>query len=123
MITLGVDAHKKLHVATELDETGHEIGQWRGPNSDAGWQNALRWAIALGAPHQWGIVGAWGYGRGSHNTWSPAESPSTKSTLAGPRSGEDTHVVQARPIRKMHELWRCSSCRRHPTCRGLAPRT
>jgi len=64
MITLGVDAHKKLHVATELDETGHEIGQWRGPNSDAGWQSALRWAIALGAAHQWGIEGAWGYGRG-----------------------------------------------------------
>lgn len=64
MMTLGVDAHKKLHVATALDETGHEIGQWRGPNSDAGWQSALRWAIALGAPHQWGIEGAWGYGRG-----------------------------------------------------------
>jgi transposase len=64
MITLGVDAHKKLHVATAVDETGHDLGSWRGPNTPAGWQDALTWASGLGVTRQWGIEGAWGYGRG-----------------------------------------------------------
>jgi transposase len=64
MITLGVDAHKKLHVATAVDETGRDLGSWRGPNTPAGWQDALTWASGLGVTRQWGIEGAWGYGRG-----------------------------------------------------------
>jgi transposase len=64
MITLGVDAHKRVHVAVALDEAGQEIGHWRGPNSVSGWQTLLAWATALGSPLQWGIEGAWNYGRG-----------------------------------------------------------
>jgi len=64
VITLGVDAHKQLHVAVALDDVGHEIGQWSGTNSAHGWEEVLRWAGAFGGPRRWGIEGAWGYGRG-----------------------------------------------------------
>jgi transposase len=63
MITIGVDAHKGVHVALALDEAGQELGQWQGPNSAAGWQAISEWAASLGSPRQWGIEGAWGYGR------------------------------------------------------------
>jgi len=36
MITIGVDAHKRVHVALALDEAGREISQWQGPNSSVG---------------------------------------------------------------------------------------
>ena len=64
MISIGVDAHKWVHVAQALDDAGHEMGEWSGPNSAAGWQSLTRWTTALGSPRQWGIEGAWGYGRG-----------------------------------------------------------
>ena len=58
MITLGVDAHKQLHVAVALDDVGHEIGQWRGTNSAKGWEELLSWAGVFGEPRRWGIEGA-----------------------------------------------------------------
>jgi transposase len=64
MITLGVDAHKQVHVAVALDDAGHELGRWRGPNSQRGWEQLARWAVELGEPRRWGIEGAWNYGRG-----------------------------------------------------------
>jgi len=64
MITIGVDAHKRMHVALALDEAGQELGHWRGLNSAAGWQSLARWAGELGCPRQWAIEGAWNYGRG-----------------------------------------------------------
>ncbi len=30
MITIGVDAHKRMHVALALDDAGQELGQWPG---------------------------------------------------------------------------------------------
>ncbi len=65
MVTLGVDAHKRMHVAVALDEAGRELAQWRSQNSALGWQGLLEWAIGLDhGPRQWGIEGAWNYGRG-----------------------------------------------------------
>jgi transposase len=64
MITIGVDAHKRVHVALALDEAGREVGRWQGPNSPVGWRAVAEWALGLGADQQWGIEGAWGYGRG-----------------------------------------------------------
>jgi transposase len=58
-----VDAHKGVHVALAVDEAGQELGQWQGVNSAAGWQAISEWAVSLGSPRQWGIEGAWGYGR------------------------------------------------------------
>jgi len=64
MITIGVDAHKSLHVALAVDATGRPLGQWRGSNSVEGWDGLRRWAAAQGEVRQWGIEGAWNYGRG-----------------------------------------------------------
>src|SRR5262245_13646192 len=64
MLTLGVDAHKRVHEAVALDAVGREVGRRRVPNSAAGWGDLLAWAAALGPPRQWGVEGAWGYGRG-----------------------------------------------------------
>jgi transposase len=64
MITVGIDAHKKVHQGVALDETGRELGQCRVPNSAAGWVKLYDWAASFGGPRQWGIEGAWSYGRG-----------------------------------------------------------
>jgi transposase len=66
MITIGVDAHKRIHAATVLDERGQALGHRQEPNSAAGWAALLGWAAGLsaGQPRQWGIEGAGGYGRG-----------------------------------------------------------
>ena len=36
MISIGVDAHKSIHVALAVDEAGREVGDWQGPNSEVG---------------------------------------------------------------------------------------
>jgi len=64
MLTIGIDAHKRVHVAVALDERGQEVGIWRGPNSRAGWAELLAWAPGRSEGRQFGIEGAWGYGRG-----------------------------------------------------------
>src|SRR4051794_10812852 len=64
MITIGVDAHKRVHVAVALDEAGCEVARGRGPNSVAGWQGLAAWAATLGPGCPWGLEGAWDYGRG-----------------------------------------------------------
>ena len=64
MITIGVDAHKRVHVALALDEAGCEIGRWEGPNNSVGWRGLTEWALGLDSDRRWGIEGAWGYGRG-----------------------------------------------------------
>lgn len=64
MLTVGVDAHKSIHVALALDETGTILDQWQGPNSASGWFSLRQWARTLATPCRWGIEGAWNYGRG-----------------------------------------------------------
>jgi transposase len=64
MITLGVDAHKRVHVAVALDAEGRHLGHWRGENSPAGWEELRHWATSQNCPCHWGIEGAWSYGRG-----------------------------------------------------------
>ncbi len=63
MITIGVDAHKRVHVAYAVDDAGQELGQWRGPNSAAGWHQLAEWSHSFSGERRWGIEGAWGYGR------------------------------------------------------------
>jgi len=36
MVTIGVDAHKRMHMAVALDDAGRVIDQWRGPNTADG---------------------------------------------------------------------------------------
>ena len=64
MLSIGVDAHKRVHVAVALDAAGRVVDRWRGPNSPEGWQAVYHWAIQLDRSCQWGIEGAWNYGRG-----------------------------------------------------------
>ncbi len=64
MLTIGVDAHKRVHMAVAVDAAGREVSRWRGPNSVEGWQTLTRWAVDLGAVSRWGVEGAWNYGRG-----------------------------------------------------------
>jgi transposase len=66
MVTIGVDAHKRLHVATALDERGQELGHRQAANTPEGWAALLSWAVQLcdGIPRQWGIEGAGYYGHG-----------------------------------------------------------
>lgn len=64
MLTVGVDAHKRMHVAVAVDGQGQEAAVWRGANSAAGWRALLTWASEHGDEREFGIEGAWGYGRG-----------------------------------------------------------
>ena len=64
MITIGVDPHKRLHVAQAVDEAGGDVSEWRGPNSPDGWTRLAQCAASLSSERQWGIEGAWSYGRG-----------------------------------------------------------
>jgi transposase len=64
MISIGVDAHKRVHAAVAVDDAGREVGQWQGPNSESGWSRLATWSGQFGAPRTWGIEGAWSYGRG-----------------------------------------------------------
>ena len=66
MITIGVDAHKHLHVATALDAAGRHVDRWEGPNSPDGWEALLAWGRShrRRAPRRWGVEGAGHYGRG-----------------------------------------------------------
>lgn len=64
MLTIGVDAHKRVHMAVAIDAAGREVARWRGPNSPPGWQQVAQWGSELGGPCRWGVEGAWNYGRG-----------------------------------------------------------
>ncbi len=64
MVTIGVDAHKQMHMAQALDDAERVIDQWRGLNTPDGWRDVAAWAQGVGNPRQWGIEGAWNYGRG-----------------------------------------------------------
>lgn len=64
MLTIGVDAHKRVHVAVSLDVFGGELAHWRGQNSPAGWRDLLDWVSAQDEHRRFGVEGAWSYGRG-----------------------------------------------------------
>ena len=67
LITIGVDAPKRVHAAVALDDRGGRIGHWRGPNSAHGGAALRGWAgerAGAAQPRRWGSEGAWGYGRG-----------------------------------------------------------
>jgi transposase len=64
MLAIGVDAHKRVHAAVAVDAMGRQVATWRGANTPAGWQDLADWGQALGRERQWGIEGAWQYGRG-----------------------------------------------------------
>lgn len=68
MLTIGVDAHKRTHVAVAVDDLGREQARQSVANTPAGWQTLVDWGHALDGTCQWGIEGAWHYGRGLAQT-------------------------------------------------------
>jgi hypothetical protein len=58
MIVIGVDAHKRLHVAVAIEAAGQEIESWRGQNSTTGWAQMRSWSLALGKDRTWGVEGS-----------------------------------------------------------------
>lgn len=64
MITIGVDAHKTLHVAVALDGLGRKVSDWSGGNTVAEWSRFGEWLAGLGPERQVGIEGASSYGYG-----------------------------------------------------------
>tara|TARA_B100000315_G_C14503801_1_gene553599 strand:+ start:186 stop:1301 length:1116 start_codon:yes stop_codon:yes gene_type:complete len=63
MITLGVDAHKEVHVAVAVDEQERPQDTWQGLNFEPAWQEVLAWASQWES-RQWGIEGTGNYGQG-----------------------------------------------------------
>lgn len=64
MITIGIDAHKSVHVAVAIDPQGRELAHLRVENDLEGWARVHEWAEELGEPCQFGVEGAYSYGRG-----------------------------------------------------------
>ncbi len=64
MITIGVDAHKRVHQAVAIDGSGQERARWRGDTSPAAWQRLQDWAVALDGARRWGIEGSGQDGHG-----------------------------------------------------------
>lgn len=48
-ITIGVDAHKRVHAAVAVDSQGQVLTQWRGPNTPEGWREVAAWAEQIAA--------------------------------------------------------------------------
>ena len=63
MISIGVDAHKGMHVALAVDAAGQVRERKDISNSAEGWEELAAWARDLGPERRWGIEGAWNYGR------------------------------------------------------------
>lgn len=63
MVTIGVDAHKQVHVAVAVDEVGRPLSDWKGANGPEEWQGLLEWATRWDE-RVWGIEGAGHYGKG-----------------------------------------------------------
>ena len=63
MITIGVDAHKEVHVAEAVDDLGRSVGRIEAPSANLGWKKFFIWANALGPERIWEIEGTWSYGR------------------------------------------------------------
>lgn len=63
-MTIGIDAHTRVHHALALDRTGTVLRSWRGANTPVRWQQRLAWATMVPGPRQWGVEGAGHDGRG-----------------------------------------------------------
>lgn len=64
LVTIGVDAPTRVHQALVLTDTGTVLDTWRGTHTPDSWQHLLTWASLVPGPRQWGVEGAWNYGRG-----------------------------------------------------------
>lgn len=63
MLTIGIDAHKRVHQAVAIDDAGRERARWRGGTTAPELQRLIAWATALAEDRRWGIEGSGQYGR------------------------------------------------------------
>lgn len=59
MLTIGVDAQKRVPMAVAVDDAGREVASWRDPTAPAAGGGGGGW----GAACRWGIAGAWNDGK------------------------------------------------------------
>jgi hypothetical protein len=141
MNTLGVDAHKRVHVAVALDAEGRFIAHWRGENSPAGWEELRQWSSSQHGPCHWGVVviPTWSLplGSGRHPSMVPAigeskalgamaggwpstssapAKPCTKSIRGGPQPVATVPAGRARTISSTPRPWPGWSTRKPPGC-------
>jgi transposase len=64
IVTIGVDTHRDVHVASARDQLGCRIGVRLIPTTPAGYQQLLDWARSLGEIAAFGIEGTGCYGAG-----------------------------------------------------------
>ena len=96
MITVDVDAHKKIHVGLALDEFGRETNHWQPKASAAGTASGAGWRVsAKSAESALRVPGAMGVG--SHSTLLLLARPSTRSTPVGPPLDEEVPRRPPRP--------------------------
>lgn len=62
MITIGVDAHKRVQQAVAIDGVGTELARWRGGTTPADATRLADWAATLEPERRWGIEGSHQYG-------------------------------------------------------------
>ena len=106
MLTIGVDANKHIHQALALDDTGALLGTWRGTKTPDGWQQLRTWAATLPAPRQWGIEGAWQYGRGLAQFLVAQGETVFEVNVRGPLDAAAVRASPARAIcRGRHPEW------------------
>ena len=63
MISIGVDAHKRVHVAAALDAHGREMSSGEGRTPQRAGTASASGSETLGDERRVGIEGAWSYGR------------------------------------------------------------
>jgi len=61
-VTVGVDTHRDIHVASARDQLGRRVGTTLIPTTPAGYQQLLDWARQLGEIAAFGIEGTGCYG-------------------------------------------------------------
>jgi transposase len=73
-VAIGVDTHKREHVAVALDGLGRELGRLRLEASSTGYLRLWEWACELGAP-AFALEGSGSYGAGLARFLAAAEAP------------------------------------------------
>jgi transposase len=63
-VTLGIDTHKRTHVAVALDQLGRRISELEIPTTTSGFADLYAWASEIGTIGTVGIEGTGAYGAG-----------------------------------------------------------
>ncbi len=63
-VIVGVDTHKREHVAVALDGLGGRLGELTVPTNNEGYEQVAAWASEFGPIHSYGVEGTGSYGMG-----------------------------------------------------------